>query len=326
MVLPLPETYLVGNGHHWQVLSARANGRWARYDGPAFPLSNCADFVRRYLKEGVVLHVMSASTSYPDAPTPPSSGTSAAAVSAEQSDNTIQTSRQIAAEQDAAMNVDSSSPGPSNCSPQPCGRVALPSSAAAAVENAIPARCRFGREYKRSRPFTSPSAEQAKRQNHILASEENAQAIDFDDAVDVVDEAGLTAQSYQQQDEAVPEPLQLEVEASPQVAGAGFYCPFAQCRAASTRWLAIDGLTRHLDQVHVRSGQHPPKAFLDKINRWVCSKCQALHCSRSSCPRANEPSNVPPQPLPASNEPLSAANVLEEIRAYDTCLHHTPRD
>ena len=33
---PLPGTYLVGDGRHWKVLFARANGEWGRCDGPAF--------------------------------------------------------------------------------------------------------------------------------------------------------------------------------------------------------------------------------------------------------------------------------------------------
>ena len=56
--LPLPGIYLVGDGHHWQVLFARANGQWGRCDGPAFPLSNCADFVRHYTEQGVLLRVL----------------------------------------------------------------------------------------------------------------------------------------------------------------------------------------------------------------------------------------------------------------------------
>ena len=57
---PVPSTYLVGDGHHWQVVSARANGTWVRYDGPAFPLSNCADVVRLYLNKGVILQLVTA--------------------------------------------------------------------------------------------------------------------------------------------------------------------------------------------------------------------------------------------------------------------------
>ena len=62
---PVPGIYLLGDGHHWQVLYSRPEGKWARCDGPAFPISCCADFVGRYVEQGVLLHVMAAEPAAP---------------------------------------------------------------------------------------------------------------------------------------------------------------------------------------------------------------------------------------------------------------------
>ena len=234
---------------------------------------------------------------------------------------------------------------PNHTSPPPCSSssssplpdgvsVASASSGrSSAPAGVLPARSRYGREYKRPRPFTPPSAARAKRQTSILANTESAQALDFDEVDQVADEADLDepvleneARSDQPADTSLqpeqPDVIQ-DADANSHVSGAGFCCPFEQCSVNQTRWLALYGLTKHLDQVHVRAGQYPPQPFLAAIGRWVCTKCQALHSTRTTCPR--EPGNVPPPPIPVSNEPTSARAVLEEIRAYDTCLHHTPR-
>ena len=70
--------------------------------------------------------------------------------------------------------------------------------------------------------------------------------------------------------------------------------------AARSRYGPVDGLTKHLLQVHVpRSGAiglSKPPAFLNAIGRWECTKCQSMHSLRSPCPRANKPYAVPAPP------------------------------
>ena len=161
---------------------------------------------------------------------------------------------------------------PNHTSPPPCSSssssplpdgvsVASASSGrSSAPAGVLPARSRYGREYKRPRPFTPPSAARAKRQTSILATAESAQALDFDEVDQVADEADLDepvleneARSDQPADTSLqpeqPDVIQ-DADANPHVSGAGFCCPFEQCRGNQTRWLAIDGLTKHLDQVH----------------------------------------------------------------------------
>ena len=112
--------------------------------------------------------------------------------------------------------------------------------------------------------------------------------------------------------------------AQPVQSGVGFRCPFEQCRPSGVCWLSVDGVVKHLLQVHVRAGQHPPPEYLSAIGRWECMKCETLHCLRSQCPRAHEPEAAPALPPDASRTPLSAKAVLAEINCYDSCIHHVP--
>ena len=62
--------------------------------------------------------------------------------------------------------------------------------------------------------------------------------------------------------------------------GIGFYCPVEQCKPASIRWLSVDRLTKHLVQVHVRAGQHPPPAFMNAMNARSAKRC--IQCDPSA--------------------------------------------
>ena len=190
------------------------------------------------------------------------------------------------------------------------------------ADNNAPPRSRYGREYKRARPFTPPTAARSKRHNTILAfpeaEPEPPLALDFDDVVDDPD-------TEPSDDEVMDVGPSSEADgSSAEQPAIGFFCPFEQCKPASVRWLSVDRLTKHLVQVHVRAGQHPPPAFLDAIGRWECAKCEALHSVRQQCPRAHEPNAALPPPPVASHDPLSAKAILDEIKAYDNCLHHIP--
>ena len=163
--------------------------------------------------------------------------------------------------------------------------------------SAAPARSRYGREYKRSRPFTPPNAARAKRQQPILASHEvkpePPQPLDFEDILD--DDSDVDPQVASEGVEAMASSCVAPVQS-----GVGFHCPFEQCKPSALCWLSIDGVVKHLLQVHVRAGQHPPPAFLHAIGRWECTKCEALHSIRSQCPRALEPEDAPAPPPDAT--------------------------
>ena len=137
------------------------------------------------------------------------------------------------------------------------------------AQPAAPACSRYGREYKRPRPFTPPTASRPKRQNSILAfpdaEPDHAQQLDFDDVVDDDSESELQVVEEEMEiaDNGAAQPAEPGradgVEEDQSVSGGiGFNCPFEECRPAAARWLSVDGLIKHLLQVHVRAGQHPP--------------------------------------------------------------------
>ena len=107
---PLPGIYLVGDGDHWQVLYSRPEGKWARCDGPAFPIPSCADFVRRYLDLGVLLYVTAAEPAAPCVAEP--STADVAEVTAQRSDvlsadaNDVNCGGQLSHSDDAIADID----------------------------------------------------------------------------------------------------------------------------------------------------------------------------------------------------------------------------
>ena len=67
------------------------------------------------------------------------------------------------------------------------------------------------------------------------------------------------------------------------------------------RWLSVDGVIKKVLQVHVRAGQHSPRAFLSAIGRWECTKYEALHSL--GAPSAHEREAVPASPQDATHMP-----------------------